>query len=194
MADTVVGHYGFRLEDGADTGARLTSHPGAAVLSVERLCSTALLPTLAHRIAMHVPNAPEWIRLGIAILYLAVFIEASLSKFAARETPQWYLDKFASTWMAKLPLSAMWWTIAVLEFAVAAAFAAGAVSLVLGNPLSESLFCAGLGLSTLTFALLCFGLRVSQDYTGAANAFFYGALSAIIWLLLTSPGVLAIPA
>ena len=143
---------------------------------------------------MHVPNAHEWIRLGIAVLYLSVFVEASLSKFAARETPQWYLDKFASTWMAKLPLSAMWWTIAALEFAVAAAFAAAAVSLVLGNPLAESLFCVGLGLSTVTFAMLCFGLRVSQDFAGGANAFFYGALSAIIWLLLSNPGALAIPA
>ncbi|MBU6160835.1 MAG: hypothetical protein KGO50_06910 [Myxococcales bacterium] len=143
---------------------------------------------------MHVPNANEWIRLAIAVLYLSVFIEASLGKFAARETPQWYLDKFASTWMGKLPLPAMWWTIAALEFAVAAAFAAGAVSIVLGNPLAEALFCTGLGLSTLTFAMLCFGLRVSQDYTGAASAFFYGALSAIIWLLLSSQGALAVPA
>ncbi|MCA9545583.1 MAG: hypothetical protein KC613_14360, partial [Myxococcales bacterium] len=38
--------------------------------------------------------------------------------------------------------------------------------------------------ATLIFAGLCFGLRVAIDFVGAANAFYYGALSALLWVAL----------
>jgi uncharacterized membrane protein YphA (DoxX/SURF4 family) len=130
---------------------------------------------------MVVPNH-DLIRFAIAALYLAVFVEASLGKFAERATPEWFAEKFKPTFLGRIPASLLWWPIAIGEFVVAVAFAAAAVALWLDNPISSALFSLGLFLATLLFSALCFGLRVTQDYPGAASAFTYGALSVVLWI------------
>jgi hypothetical protein len=119
---------------------------------------------------------------AVEVLYLAVFAEASLGKFADRTTPGWFAEKFAGTLLGRLPAPLMWWGIAVAEFAVLVLMAAALVAHLGGNPLAGALLRWGLLGATLVFAGLCFGLRISQDFAGAANAFFYGALTLLIWI------------
>ncbi len=120
----------------------------------------------------------------VVVLYLAVFAEASLSKLVARETPQWFRDQFASTWLGAAPLPLMWWSIALAELAVAGVMLAALVSGEVFAAEASPLVGYGLLGATLIFAGLCFGLRVAIDFAGAANAFYYGALSALLWVAL----------
>lgn len=119
--------------------------------------------------------------LAICILFIAVFGEASLSKFAGRETPGWFIDQFKATWLGRFPIRPQFWLIAVLEFLVAALFVA---ALLTGEPFGvdpPALLGYGLLLAAVVFTMLCFGLRVSCDFAGAASAFTYAALSLLLW-------------
>ena len=125
--------------------------------------------------------------LAIAGLLLATFAEASLAKLLGREVPQWFVDQFKDTWLGKFPAAPQYWLIAVLELGVAV--------LVIGSIATGEPWNAGanpwlgyaLLLGSLVFSMLCFGLRVSFDFAGAANAFFYGALCLILWAIIGSP-------
>ena len=125
--------------------------------------------------------------LAVAALFLAVFAEAGISKFIARETPQWFVDQFKETWLGKFPAAPQFWLIATLELAVAALVVA---SIATGEPWdtgANQWLGYALLLASLVFAMLCFGLRVSFDFVGSANAFFYGALTLILWAIVGSP-------
>ncbi len=118
--------------------------------------------------------------LAIAVLYLAVFVEASVSKIAALETPAWFVEKFKPTWLGRVPAPLLWWPIAVAELLVALGVGFGALGWLFDLSRAEDVLVGAQLLAVGVFAALCFGLRVSQDYVGAANAFFYGALSALL--------------
>ncbi len=122
--------------------------------------------------------------LAIALLFALVFAEASLSKFIAREVPQWFVDQFKETWLGHFPTAPQYWLIAVLEFGV---FALVVASVVTGEPWEPGqnlLLGYGLLLASAVFSMLCFGLRVSFDFAGAANAFFYSALTLVLWAII----------
>ena len=116
----------------------------------------------------------------VIALFLAVFGEASLAKIVDRSTPDWFVDKYRGTWMGRLPAPLLWWTIALLELGTAGLFLA---ALVTGEPFAgeTELTALGLAAATLVFVVLCFGLRVALDYAGAANAFFYAALTVLLY-------------
>lgn len=126
--------------------------------------------------------------LAIIALYLVVFGEASTSKLREREVPQWFLDQFADTWLAKGPLKLQYRLIMVLELLVAGLFV---VSLAMGEPFNGERTFLGLGLlgGSGVFTMLCFGQRVSFDFAGAASSFFYSALTLVLWFLVTMGGV-----
>ncbi len=132
-------------------------------------------------------DAAALFHLAVALLFLTVFAEAGISKFAAREVPQWFVDQFKDTWLGKLPAAPQFWLIATLEVAVAALVVA---SVVTGEPWADGVntwLGYALLLASVVFSMLCFGLRVSFDFAGAANAFFYAALSLILWAIVGSP-------
>lgn len=125
--------------------------------------------------------------LAIALLLLATFAEASISKIVAREVPQWFVDQFRDTWLGKFPAAPQYWLIALLELGVAALVV---VSIVTGEPWATGQnpwIGYALLLASAVFAMLCLGLRVSADFAGAANAFFYGALCLVLWAIIGSP-------
>lgn len=123
---------------------------------------------------------------AVLLLFIITFVEASLSKFLARETPEWFRNQFQKTWLGKFPLPMMWWSIALIELAVAGLFVTAAVKMefLKGTPNTFTGWgCLGaMGL----FIVLLFGQRVSQDYAGAANSFFYASLSGILWYVIQS--------
>lgn len=123
-------------------------------------------------------------QLVVVVLYLAVFAEASLSKLVARETPDWFRDMFASTWLSAVPMPLMWWSIALAELAVAGTMVAALVSGEVFADAPSALLGFGLLGATVVFAGLCFGQRVAIDFAGAANSFYYGALSLLLWFAL----------
>lgn len=116
---------------------------------------------------------------AIVALLVAVFGEASIGKLVARETPSWFVEKFAPTWLGRLPAPLLWWSIAVAELTVLG-LALGAV--VMGGFVSVNgaMLDAALLLAMLVFSGLCYGLRVSEDYVGGAQAFAYAALSGLL--------------
>ncbi len=120
--------------------------------------------------------------LAVIALYLVVFGEASLSKLREREVPQWFLDQFSGTWLAKIPLGPQYRMIMVLELVVAGLFVA---ALVTGEPWADTRPLLGYGLlgASGVFTMLCFGQRVSFDFAGAAASFVYSALTLVLWYL-----------
>lgn len=128
----------------------------------------------------------EIFHIAIIVLFLVVFVEASLSKIAARETPDWFKDQFASSWLGKLPTSPMWWTIALVELSIAVLFIIAAVQFEFKTGVANVFTGWGLLGSMFLFIMLCFGQRVSLDYAGAANSFYYAALSGLLWHVVSA--------
>ncbi len=128
----------------------------------------------------------QWV---IIVLFLVVFGEASLSKLFGGGVPDWFRDQFAKSWLSRLaPLPLLWWTIALIELVVAVLFVLAAASFVFPT-LGMPRVWMGWGLLTaiLLFSILCFGQRVTFDFAGAANSFYYASLTAILWYILQSP-------
>lgn len=124
----------------------------------------------------------------LCALYLSVLGEAALSKLIARETPTWFVEKYAGTWLGRVPAGLMWWSIAAIELAAAALFAASALSGEYQADVPSTLLYAGLLVSMGIFAALTFGLRVAFDYVGAAQTFAFGAFSAVLFVVLGGAG------
>lgn len=122
--------------------------------------------------------------LAVLVLFMITFTEASLSKLVARETPEWFRNQFKNTLLGKLPLPLLWWSIALMELAVAGLFitATALMEFKTGTPNTYTGWgcLAAMGL----FMVLLFGQRLSRDYAGAANSFFYASFSGILWYVL----------
>jgi hypothetical protein len=118
---------------------------------------------------------------AIALLYFLTFAPAAVEKFAGRETPAWFLKQFEPTILGIVPmlLPVQFFGIAVLEAVVA-----GLMLVALFKKKSDGILQAGLALSFLTFVMLSFGQRLSHKFDGAAELFFYAALTALIYRAL----------
>ncbi|MEM1009175.1 MAG: hypothetical protein AAGJ35_09230 [Myxococcota bacterium] len=122
----------------------------------------------------------------VVFLYIVVFAEASLAKVVECKTPDWFREQFAKTWLARLaPVALLWWTIVLLELTLAVWFGLAAASFfgVLGGQPQWWIGWGTLGAAAF-FGVLCFGQRVSFDFMGAANSFFYGVLSLLLWAIV----------
>lgn len=113
--------------------------------------------------------------LAIQLLILMTFGLASLSKWNNGGIPESFSDRFGETWMASLPggLFIPFYSIVLLETAVTFIII---VSLARTEWLAKSnkLFLRmALVLSLFVFVMLGYGLRLTGDFGGAANLFFY---------------------
>ncbi|MFT4703514.1 MAG: hypothetical protein ACI81R_001205 [Bradymonadia bacterium] len=123
-------------------------------------------------------------RLIAALLPMLVLGEAALAKIIARETPSWFVDQFKETWLGKFPAGPQWWLVTLLELGAAGLLFAG---LVTGEVMAGSepvLLQYGMLLAALVFVMLTFGLRVAQDFAGAANGYFYTGVTLGLYALL----------
>ena len=113
--------------------------------------------------------------LAIQFLMLATFVLAALAKWEPGTIPAGFIEQFGETWLASLPggLFIPYYTIAVTETLAALLFL---VSLFRGEFLSgrdKTWLKAGLVLSLFIFVILTFGLRLTAQFQGTANTFFY---------------------
>lgn len=129
---------------------------------------------------------PQVFHIAVIVLFVATFGEASLSKLIARETPQWFRDQFKDTWLGKLPIALMYWSIALAELAVAGVFVAAAVMMEFKTGTPNTLTGWGCLGAMAIFTALLFGQRVSFDFPGAANSFFYASMSGMLWYIINN--------
>lgn len=115
--------------------------------------------------------------LTVIAIYAAfggTFLLAGGSKFMERKVPDWFKAQFGKSFLNVLPgLAVSYWTIALLEILVP-------LLLIVSLIKSEFLLDAehfylqiAIALSSVIFAMLGFGLRLANDFQGAANLFFY---------------------
>lgn len=111
---------------------------------------------------------------AIYAVYGLTFALAGGFKFRDKVVPDWFKAQFGNTFVAKIPgLTIAYWKIAFLEILVPCLLI---VSLVRTEFLPGSNPCflqLAVALASVIFTMLGFGLRLVNDFQGAANSFFY---------------------
>ena len=123
--------------------------------------------------------------LGIPVLYFLTFAETAAEKFWGG-MPDWFFEKFSPTFFATIPggVSLSFYGIALAELTVTALALATVITLLMGKPRAEFLMKATVGVSAWTFAALSFGMRLTKDYSSAAQLFYFSAFSFVLYILL----------
>lgn len=124
--------------------------------------------------------ALQALHLVICLIFAAILGEAGLTKLLGGSTPAWFAEKFATTWLAPIPAPLLWWPIAAAELAVAGLFVAAVLSGETAAGASHTLTQTALVAAAALFAALTMGLRLSQDFAGAAAAFTYFGIAALL--------------
>ena len=120
------------------------------------------------------------------LLYLTTFGLAALTKLSPllkgwTGAPEWFQKQFGETFLNAFPgaLTLNFYFIALVETAVTVLFVLSLIrrEFLPGQKKSYLLF--GLLVAQLGFVMLGIGLRVSQDFHGAAELFFYFGVTLI---------------
>ncbi|MCC5940042.1 MAG: hypothetical protein JJU37_00725 [Balneolaceae bacterium] len=111
----------------------------------------------------------------IQLLFLMTFGLASLSKWKNGGIPENFTERFGDTWMASLPGSLFipFYSIVLLETAVVLLMAVSIFRMEWLRQSNKLFLKAALILSLFVFVMLGYGLRLTGDFGGAANLFFY---------------------
>ena len=119
----------------------------------------------------------------LAVLFLTTIAPAAIEKFAGGETPKWFLDQFASTFLAHLPggLPVAFFGIAALEavaslLILAAFFGRKRIA-------DNQVYKFGLIATELLFISLAFGQRLVHKYDEAALLFVYAFVTFVVLAL-----------
>jgi hypothetical protein len=127
--------------------------------------------------------------LAISFLYAGTFFLAAREKWMSGGVPEWFVKQFSPTLLGRFPggLFLAYYKIAVLESCIALAVLVSVVKMEfwkVAQGESPVWLLGSLHLSLFVFAILGLGLRLTSDYVGAANLFFYfGATCAAILVL-----------
>lgn len=107
--------------------------------------------------------------------------ESGLMKFVSPGAPAWFVEKFANTWIGRLPvpMAVHWWALALAEVAVAG-LAVGAIAVGPSSGLGDGAMLLG----AAVYAALSLGLRVSGDFVGAFQTFVYAGITLGLWAAL----------
>ncbi len=120
----------------------------------------------------------------IYLLFMGTFGQASLEKFLSQGVPEWFRKQFEPTLLNPFPgsLSVQYYALALLEFGVVACFFWSGIQLefVAGN--EKTFLKAALVMALFTFFALGMGLRLSNDFQGAANLFGYFGVTLLALL------------
>jgi hypothetical protein len=113
--------------------------------------------------------------IAIQGLYLATFGLASLAKWKPGKITDQFRDQFGETWLNSLPggLFVPYYTIAVAETVIFVFFILSVSRMEWLNSSDKMYLRLGLILSLFIFAILAYGLRLTGQFGGTANAFFY---------------------
>ncbi len=129
--------------------------------------------------------------LSILGLMLATFGLASLAKWTPGQIPQGFQEQFGETWLASLPggLFMPYYTIAVSETLAFLLFIVSLARLEFLPNRQTHFLQYGLILSLFIFVILAYGLRLTGQFQGTANAFFYfgATLVSLIYVNYATP-------
>lgn len=122
---------------------------------------------------------------AIYFAYGSIFLLAGGGKFLERGIPDWFEKQFLNTFLVKVPgLAFCYLSIALLEIFVSLLILVSAVKLEF-LPGNETFYLqSAVALASVIFGILGFGQRLSQDYAGAANSFFYLGATLITQIYL----------
>ena len=130
---------------------------------------------------MTIEQTPKILTLfAIYAVYGTTFTLAGGLKVLEKGVPGWFTDQFSKTFLKSFPgIAIAYWSIALLECVVPLLLIISLFKLefVQGEP---HLFLEiAVALSAVIFGLLGFGLRLVNDFAGAANSFFYFAATLV---------------
>jgi len=113
--------------------------------------------------------------IAIQLLILMTFGLASITKWKSGGIPENFTNRFGETWMATLPGSLFipFYSIVLFETAVALLMVASLIRMEWLGSSNKIFLKSGLILSLFIFVMLGYGLRLTGDFGGAANLFFY---------------------
>lgn len=113
--------------------------------------------------------------IAIQALFLVTLGLASLAKWKTRGVPSGFSDQFGETWLASLPfgLAFSYYTIALTETLAFALFLLSVFHVEWLEKSDKMYMRLGLILSLFIFVVLSYGLRLTGEFGGAANTFFY---------------------
>ncbi len=113
--------------------------------------------------------------LAIQLLIAVTFGLAAMGKWFPPGIPESFAGQFGETWLGSLPggLFLPYYTIAITEAAAFFLALASIFRLEWINGKSKLLLKSSLTLSLFIFVILTYGLRLTGEYGGAANTFFY---------------------
>lgn len=132
-----------------------------------------IFPEMLKKISQTTTTNLKYI--GIQFLYLVTFGLASLDKWTPVQIPDGFTNRFGDTWMALLPggLALPYYTIAISETLIFVLFFLSLFRLEWLKGSDKMYMRLGLILSLFVFVTLSYGLRLTGDFDGTANAFFY---------------------
>lgn len=116
----------------------------------------------------------SYVRILITLLFGLTWGLAGFGKILERKVPDWFLNQFGSSFMARFPgVKASYWSIGLAELLAMALCVVSVVRLeffVNNDPLflKWALVC-----SMMIFVMLGFGQRLTNDFAGSANSFQY---------------------
>lgn len=113
--------------------------------------------------------------IAINLLLMMTFGLASLSKWKGGGVPDSFVNRFGETWIGGFP-GGLFMSFYLITFLETAVFFMMLISLFRLEWLKDSnklYLRIGLTLSLFIFVILGYGLRMSGDFGGAANLFFY---------------------
>ena len=113
--------------------------------------------------------------IAIQCLFLVTFGLASLVKWQTRGVPENFIDQFGTTWLSVLPmgLALPYYLIAVAETLIFVFFLLSLFRVEWLSTSDKMYMRIGLIASLFVFASLAYGLRLTEQFGGTANAFFY---------------------
>jgi hypothetical protein len=122
--------------------------------------------------------------LPIYLLFIGTFGQASLEKLRSGGMPDWFRKQFEGTILNPFPgsLSVQYYLLALLELCVVLCFLWSGVQLEFLAGHDRIFLKAALVLALFTFFALGLGLRLSNDFQGAANLFAYFGVTLLALL------------
>ena len=125
----------------------------------------------------------------IALYFAILFIQSGLDKVKNRQCNlSWLTEYFSKTFLkGQVPILLL--VITITELLAGACSAIGILELWAVGGHSFALY--GATFAVLSFVMLFFGMRIAQDYDGAASMTNYFTIGVIAILILSIPGTMA---
>jgi hypothetical protein len=129
-------------------------------------------------------NLTYWAKIGaIYFIFLQTFILEAGGKWLGGGVPDWFAKQFGPSIMAKFPgLAPSFYGIACLETTVAVLFLASAVKGEFLPGRAKPMLKLAITAAAFTFSALAFGQRLTHEYSGAADLFFFFGASLVALL------------